>query len=72
MIDFLVLAAIGGAWLIYRHLPPPAADLVGRQLLEAERDKLIADNDAAPGWGAAVGARLERIKEINALLAGDM
>lgn len=34
-------------------------------LLETERAELVAANEAAPGWGAAVGARGERIKEID-------
>ena len=33
--------------------------------LEAERAELMAKNAAATSWGAAVGARSERIKEID-------
>lgn len=36
-----------------------------REVLEAERAELIAKNEAATSWGAAVGARHERIKEID-------
>lgn len=32
--------------------------------LKAELQELIAANEAAPGWGAAVGARSERIAGI--------
>jgi hypothetical protein len=35
------------------------------QVLRAERDQLVADNERAPAWGAAVSARLERIREID-------
>jgi hypothetical protein len=38
------------------------------EALKAERAKLVADNEAAASWGAAVGARLERIKEIDRAL----
>lgn len=37
--------------------------------LKAERDQLLAENESATSWGAAVGARQERIKEINGVLA---
>lgn len=37
--------------------------------LQAERAELQAANEAATGWGAAVGARGERIRAINAALA---
>lgn len=37
--------------------------------LRAERARLEAANAAAPGWGAAVGARHEGIREIDSLLA---
>lgn len=36
----------------------------GDALVE-ERARLVADNEAAQGWGAAVGARHERIQEID-------
>jgi hypothetical protein len=36
--------------------------------IEAEIAELAASNKAAPGWGAAVGARLERIKELESEL----
>lgn len=36
--------------------------------IEEELARLEAENAAAPGWGAAVGARLERIKHIRASL----
>lgn len=36
--------------------------------LEVERAELIAANEAAASWGAAVGAREERIKNINSEL----
>lgn len=36
--------------------------------LEKEMAELIAKNEAATGWGAAVGARHERIKHIQAIL----
>lgn len=36
--------------------------------LRAEREELQAANDAAPGGGAAVGARAERISAINSTL----
>lgn len=39
------------------------------EALKAERAKLIAENDAAKSWGAAVGARSERIKEIDRVIA---
>jgi hypothetical protein len=39
-----------------------------REALKAERAKLVADNEAATSWGAAVGARHERIKEIDRAL----
>ncbi len=37
--------------------------------LEAERAELIAKNEAATSWGAAVGARSERIKELDGRIA---
>lgn len=37
--------------------------------LEAERAELIAKNEAATSWGAAVGARYERILEIDRRIA---
>ena len=37
--------------------------------LIAERETLIAENEAATSWGAAVGARHERIMAINRALA---
>jgi hypothetical protein len=40
-----------------------------REALEAERAELIAENEAATSWGAAVGARSERIREIDSALA---
>ena len=40
-----------------------------RDKLLAEKARLEADNAAATGWGAAVGARHERIKAIDAMLA---
>jgi hypothetical protein len=40
-----------------------------REALEAERAELIAKNEAATSWGAAVGARSERIREIDSALA---
>lgn len=40
-----------------------------RAELIAERAELIAKNEAATSWGAAVGARSERIKEIDRRLA---
>ncbi|MGB3042512.1 MAG: hypothetical protein WBB98_04940 [Xanthobacteraceae bacterium] len=36
-----------------------------REALEAERAELIAKNEAATSWGAAVGARCERIFDID-------
>lgn len=36
----------------------------GDALVE-ERARLVAENEAAPGWGAAVGERHERIREID-------
>lgn len=39
-----------------------------RDKLLAEKARLEADNAAATGWGAAVGARHERIKEIDRAL----
>lgn len=37
--------------------------------LEKELGELVAKNEAAKSWGAAVGARHERIKEIRGLLS---
>lgn len=37
-------------------------------ILEAELAKLVAANEAATSWGAAVGAREERIKNIHSEL----
>jgi len=37
--------------------------------LLTERAELIAANEAAKSWGAAVGARSERIQAINRALA---
>jgi hypothetical protein len=37
--------------------------------LRAELAELTAKNEAATSWGAAVGARSERIKAINGLLS---
>ena len=39
--------------------------------LIAERETLIAENEAATSWGAAVGARHERIMAINRALSGE-
>jgi hypothetical protein len=36
-----------------------------REALETERAELMAKNEAATSWGAAVGARCERIKDID-------
>lgn len=43
--------------------------MIDRKALEAERDILIVDTYVAAEWGAAVSGRIERIKEIDALLA---
>ena len=40
-----------------------------REELVAERAELVARNESATGWGAAVGARHERIKGIDRALA---
>ncbi len=40
-----------------------------REALLQERAELQAAHDAAPGWGAAVGARAERIREIDRALS---
>lgn len=45
------------------------AQMTRREEMLAERAELIAKNEAATSWGAAVGARSERIKEINRHLA---
>lgn len=37
--------------------------------LEAERAELVAKNEAATSWGAAVGARCERIKGLDSRIA---
>lgn len=42
---------------------------IAREALEAERAKLVADNQRATAWGAAIGARSERINRIDAELA---
>ena len=52
----------------------PEADLMAliegpKAKLIAERETLIAENEAATSWGAAVGARHERIMAINRALA---
>jgi hypothetical protein len=39
-----------------------------REQLETELDELRKANEAAPCWGAAVGARIERIREIKSAL----
>lgn len=39
------------------------------EALRAERATLVADNAAAGGWGAAVGARAERIRGIDREIA---
>ncbi|WP_416192968.1 hypothetical protein [Nitrobacter sp. TKz-YC01] len=44
-------------------------DTTERAELLAERSELIAKNEAATSWGAAAGARSERIKEIDRQLA---
>lgn len=46
----------------------PASELIA---LADERAVLMAKNAAATSWGAAVGARSERIKEIDGLLAAN-
>lgn len=43
---------------------------MSREALERELADLEAKNAAATGWGAAIGARHERIKAIRSQLAG--
>lgn len=40
-----------------------------REQIETKIAELLGLNDAAPGWGAAVGARLERIRGLERQLA---
>jgi hypothetical protein len=43
--------------------------MTSKEELRKELAKLEAANAAAPGWGAAVGARHERIKAIRSALS---
>ena len=46
--------------------------MIDREALEKELAELIAANEAETSWGAAVGACLERIKEIKGILSRPM